>query len=154
MQQCHSDRLGHLPLFPDSIPASREKSDQKGLSGAKGAQRTVQGAWQSPGRRAWRGHCSWRRLQPLSALLPPISQSPRAHPASLSSSSRKLCTALRLWVEGKEGLSEEAAHHPCCMWQSLQCSFLAFHTSSSALATLLTSRTCHSDCLSCRRLSA
>lgn len=47
MQQCHSDRLGHLPLFPDRIPAFREKPEQN-LSGARATHRKVQGAWQSP----------------------------------------------------------------------------------------------------------
>lgn len=32
MQQCHSDRLGHFPLFPERVLAFRQKADLKGSS--------------------------------------------------------------------------------------------------------------------------
>lgn len=95
-------------IWPERIVRS-QSSSQKGT-----------GSIAEPWKLSTEGTLQQEKAPALPALLPLISHSPsRAHSASLSSSSRKLCTVLGLWVQGKERLSEEAAYHPCSVWQSV-----------------------------------
>lgn len=87
-----SDRLGHLPLFPEGMPAFREKSDLKGSSWASAARRKAQ---QGRGSSAEHGDTAGRRR--LHACLRCSITSP-AHPvghtaprAAFSSSAGENC---------------------------------------------------------------
>lgn len=134
MQECHSDRLGHLPLFPDSISGFREKSDQKGLSGARAPHRKAQGALQSPGSWARRGHCSRRRLQRCLHCSLSSPTHPAGHTQLLWAAARGN-SALSSGFEyrGKSAYLKRQPIIPAlCDSQSLQCSLPAFHTSTSA----------------------
>lgn len=150
--------MGHLPLFPDNIPAFREYLTWKDcqepeLLAERCRERgRAQGAEHGGDTAAGEGACL---LCSLSSPTPPAGHTQPA----LSSTSRKLCTVLRLRVEGKERISEEAAYHPCYVWQSVtsvQLPSLLHKHKCSAVLWLHYSHLEHAiqTVSACRRLSA